>query len=129
MSHMQGVMTGISVFNKLWDLFDRISKGNILHDKQVDLALKETHVALVATQAYLRRNSDSSRDPEKESELSGLWYSASIPMRHVNVELADILNVKGGYWSNPDVWNELASENIDITIENVTKLTSKLLHK
>ena len=124
---MSDIMTGIRVFQKLLDLLDQVKRGQISKNKEVDEALKKTHEALVETQSYLIAGTEQNRDTELN--LAKLWYAASIPMRHVNKEFANIIHEKGGYWSNPESWNDLASGDIDITIENVVKLTGDLLQK
>jgi len=103
------LIAGIGVFKKLLDLFDQVKRGKILKDDIVDEALEKTHKALVETQSYLRTGTDQNRDHEKE--LSNLWYAASIPMRHVNLDFAKIMGAKGGYWSNP----ELGMSSLQVT--------------
>ncbi len=121
------VTTAIPIFDKLLDVFGLVKAGKIKRDDQVDLALQKTHQALVETQAYIRISSVQDRSYEKELHLANLWYEASIPMRHVDRELAKIFNLKGGYWSNADSWNEMRSGESDISLENVEKLTYELL--
>jgi len=121
------VTTAISIFDKLLDIFGLVKAGEIKRDEKVDLALQKTHLALVETQAYIRIISVQERNPSKEQDLANLWYQASIPMRHVDRELAKIFNLKGGYWSNPDSWRDISSGESDISLENVEKLTFELL--
>ena len=123
---MANLITGISVFKKLLDIFDLVQRGIISRDEKVDEALEKTHVALVETQSYLKTRTGQNRDLETEASLSKLWYAASVPMRHVNLDFAKIIHEKGGYWSNSETWNELASGDVDITIKNVVNLTNKL---
>ena len=119
--------TAISIFGKILDVFGLVKSGKIKRDEKVDLALQKTHQALVETQAYIRISSAQPRNYEKEQPLANLWYEASIPMRHVDKELAKIFNLKGGYWSNPEAWDDIRSGESDISLENVEKLTFELL--
>ena len=48
-------------------------------------------------------------------------------MRHVDKKLAKIFSLKGGYWSNPDSWDDMRSGKSDISLENVENLTFELL--
>ena len=119
--------TAISIFDRLLDIFGLVKAGKVVRDEKTDLALQKTHKALVETQAYVRESQTQGRIPEKERALADLWYDASIPMRHIDKELAKIFNLKGGFWSNPDGWDELRSGESDISLNNVEKLAFELL--
>ena len=125
--NMIEVATAISIFDRLLNVFGLVKAGKIIRDEKVDLALRKTHQALVETQAYIRITDVQQRDHSKEQELANLWYEASIPMRHLDKKLAKICSLKGGYWSNPDSWDDIRSGESNISLDNVEKLTYELL--
>jgi len=57
-----------------------------------------------------------------------LWYEASIPLRHVDKDLANICNLKGGYWTNSDIWGDLETGEYDIALTNVETKVRELLN-
>ena len=120
------VATALTIFDKILNIIGLVKSGKLQRDDKIDSALKQIHKALVETQSYLRRNEE--RDTDKEFKLSELWYQASIPLRHVDKELANICNLKGGYWSNRDAWDDLKTGEYDIAISNVEEKIRDLLN-
>lgn len=118
--------TVLTIFDKILNIIGLVKSGKLRRDDKIDSALKQIHEALVQTQLYLRKN--SMRDADKEFQLSKLWYQASIPLRHVDKGLANICNLKGGYWSNPDAWDDLETGEYDIAISNVETKVRELLN-
>jgi hypothetical protein len=126
---MMEVTTALSIFDKLLDLLGLVKAGKIKRNEQVDLAFHKTHKALIETEVYIQNTTAQGRKRQKETELAELWYEASIPMRHVDKKLAKIFNLKGGYWSNPDSWDDMRSGDADISLKNVQNLYSELFSK
>lgn len=123
------VGTAFTLFDKLLDVLGLVKSGKIERDNRVDEALNSLHEALVETQAYVRISAAQGRNTEKEHNLSHLWHRASVPMRHIDREVSQICGLKGAYWSNPDVWEEIRSGNLDISLSNVEGLAFELLAK
>lgn len=121
------VTTAASIFDKILSVFNLVKSGKIERNEKVDLALDKTHKALIATKAYIRSFEIGERDYSAEGKLAGLWYEASIPMRHVDKELSKILQLKGGYWSSPEKWDDMKSGDADISLNNVESLIIELL--
>lgn len=121
------VTTALTIFDKILNVIGLVKAGELQRNKEIDSALSAIHKALIETQSYLRRK--NSRNTDKEYQLSELWYQASIPLRHVDKELANICNLKGGYWSNPDAWNELRAGKYEIALNNVEEKIRELLNK
>jgi len=126
LEYMTTTTTAISIFDRIVKILSSVKSGKIKRDEQVDRALKDTHNALIETQSYVRI-SEIQKDRERERKIAKSWYDASISMRHVDNELAQILSYKGGYWSNPEAWDDIRSGGLDISIEKVEKLASELL--
>ena len=118
----------LSLFDKILNIIGLVKEGKLQRDEQIDSALNQTHKALIETQAYVHRAGIDNRDPDKESELANLWYQASIPLRHVDQELANICNLKGGYWSHSEAWKNLESDEYDIALSNVEKKVRAILN-
>ena len=115
------------IFTTLLQFFDRVKQGKIKRDQRTDKALGIIHTALLETINYLRVISVQERVPKKEIDIARLWYKAGVAVRYIDQKLAEICSLKGGYWSNPDVWDELRSSKHNISIENVEKQAFELL--
>lgn len=121
--------TTLSIFDRLIGILERIKAGIVKRDQQIDMALQETHKALIETEMYIKDSRADNRNSKKEEELAKLWYAASIPMRYVDNDLAKIMSLKGGYWSNPDSWEDMRSGDADISLRNVSNLMNELFSK
>ncbi len=119
--------TVLTIFDKILNIIGLVKSGKLERDEKIDKALEEIHKALIQTQSYLHR--EGARDTDIEYRLSKLWYQASVPLRHVDRELANICNLKGGYWSSPDAWDDLSTGEYDIAITNVETKIRELLNK
>ena len=117
----------LTITDRLLDIINLVRNGKLQQDKRTDEALSQAYAALVRTQAYANRN--GARNHDTEHKISELWYQASIPLRHIDNELANICNLKGGYWSNPKAWDELDTGEYDIALSNVEKKLRDLLNK
>ncbi len=113
------------IITELFRFLDLIKSKNIERNEQVDIALKKTYEAIVATKDYIPEH----KDRNKECDIATLWNEASISMRHIDKELSKILSYKGEYWSNPDEWDKIKSGKLDISLDNVVKLNRQLLLK
>jgi hypothetical protein len=118
--------TVLTIFDKILNIIGLVKEGKLQQNDKIDSALKLTHKALVQTQLYLHRN--GKRDTDKEFQLAELWYQASIPLRHVDKDLANICNLKGGFWTNPDAWENLEVGEYNIAISNVEEKVRELLN-
>jgi len=119
--------TASTVINKLLEIIGLVRQGEIERDQKTDSALRKTHKALVETKGYLRVIEVQNRDPDKEHDIAYLWHEASVDMRHIDQELAEICFLKGGYWSNPDTWDQMKNPKHNISIENVESQLFELL--
>lgn len=88
--------------------------------RAVQLALNETEIY------YARLDRGSPRNEETELQLSRYWSAASIPIRHVDVEFADVCEHKSRYWLNPDSWDQKKVARYKIRLTSVTKKVRKL---
>jgi hypothetical protein len=63
----------------------------------------------------------------REAALSRLWMKASVKLRDVNHELAEICMLKGAYWASPDTWTDADVFRARIEIHQVIIAARKLL--
>lgn len=47
------------------------------------------------------------RRRKRELTIAKLWHDASVPLRHVDKDLADRCFLKGSYWLEPDTWTKM----------------------
>ncbi len=75
-------------------------------EERDDLAVQSVLAALNATMLYLaRREAGEPIDREAEPELVELWTSASVHIRRTDFDLAQRLEEKADYWTNPEHWS------------------------
>jgi len=118
--------TILTITDKILNIIGLVQAGKLVRDEKIDTALNQIYKALTQTQSYIHRESERNKD--KEYQLSELWYRASIPLRHVDKELANICYLKGGYWSSADTWTALETGEYDIDLSNVEYKIHELLN-
>lgn len=69
-----------------------------------DEALLALYTALAETQAHLQKQRRRGEPDAPNERLAELWFRASLPLRHFNIELANLCDHKRDYWSNPSHW-------------------------
>ncbi len=72
-----------------------------------DAAVQSVLTAVNTTKRYLaHRERGEPIDREAEAELVELWTSAAIHIRRTDSDLAQRLQMKAGYWTNPENWSD-----------------------
>ena len=56
---------------------------------------------------------------KRRDHLVHLWSQAAIPLRHIDLELAEICQYKSRYWLEPSNWRNEDVENFGIALEIV----------
>ncbi len=86
-------------------------------EERDDAAVGSVLDAVNKTKLYLsRRERGEDADRDVESELVGLWTTASVHIRRTDVDLAQRLGDKADYWTNPESWTaeQVAAKRIQI---------------
>ena len=123
MSEVAGIL---KIIGRVFSVFILVKEGKIKRNQQVDTALEKTYEALLSTQEYVNELKTEAQDNKREMELARLWIAASIPLRHVDMELSQICGMKGSYWSQSNSWRALATGKADISLSNVERLLAEL---
>jgi hypothetical protein len=118
-------------------LFDKaLSVLGLIRDKKrkrterTDQALHALYAALAETRAYiseLENGQPSNR--EKEFEIARLWNDSSVPLREIDLRLAERCFEKSGYWMGPGAWDPARIQANGIAIEGMFEATRQLLTK
>lgn len=123
-------VSAFTLFDKALSVLGLIRDEKKQRSAKIDQALLALYAALVETRSYISdRESGKPRDKEKEIGIARLWSTASVPLREIDAKLAERCFEKGGYWMEPDVWDQKRIEAKGIAIENMFEATRQLLLK
>ncbi len=93
-----------------------------------DAAVRSVLTAVNTTKLYLaRRERGEPIDRESEAKLVELWTSASVHIRRTDSDLANRLQAKADYWTNPDRWSNEEIVNNGIQIDKIADEGERLL--
>jgi hypothetical protein len=126
-----GVPTAaFTLFDKTLQVLGLIRENKIRRTEKIDQALLALYAALAETKAYLSDlRSRKPRSRKREFAIAKLWHAASVPLREVDKGLAERCFLKGGYWMEPETWDQQRIREKRITIESVFEATRQLLVK
>lgn len=92
-----------------------------------DDALRAVGIALNETEIYYARlQRGAARSEETELQLSRYWAAASVPLRHVDLNLADTCEHKSRYWLDPTTWDEAKIKKFKIRLTSVARKVRQL---
>lgn len=95
-----------------------------------DNALRAISHALNETYLYYRDiQHGSSRDLDREAQLSKYWSAAAIPISHIDERLASICDYKSEFWVNPENWDNDRIDETGIELDKVRSKYRNLLNK
>ena len=117
-----------TLFSKALNVLGLIRDKKVKRDEKIDTSLLALYAALSETKTYvvsLREGTERNR--AKELNLAGLWHTASVPLRHIEPELAQICFLKGSYWLEPEAWDEAQIQENQIALDRVFEQTRELL--
>lgn len=117
----------LSVFKEFREWISGIDKSNLEQNKEEKSALKSIYLALTETKFYFADRKNMPQDRERERQISKLWFDASIELKSIDIDLAQRCFLKGDFWTDPSNWRENDGNNINISIDEMTKLSRKLL--
>ena len=86
--------------------------------------------ACIKTQAYvaeLKRGVHSDRATERE--LAFAWQQASSAFYGLDGPLAERLQLKGEYWTQPESWTDAQVRDANISLQYVAEHARQLLHE
>ena len=110
------------VFKQLIALISAVADLSKEKRELADDALRAISLALTETSIYYEKyNKTRQRNKETEEMLVRYWSAAAIPLRHINLGLAEICELKSEYWLDPTGWNEEKANGIAIDLETVRK--------
>jgi hypothetical protein len=96
--------------------------------KMKDDALRAISHALDETYLYYRdREHGQLPNRDKEAMLVRYWSAAAISLRHFDENLANRCDTKAEYWVNPDNYNDVDIENLEIGLDSVRQAYRKML--
>jgi hypothetical protein len=125
---MPGEEIAFAVFDRVLGVIGLIREGKKRRDERIDQGLYALYAALNETKAYVERlHSGKRRNRKTEWAIARLWHDASVPLRHVEPELADRCFIKGSYWMEPETWTEMKIVEKQIKLDQVMESTRKLL--
>ncbi len=118
----------LTIFDKILNVLGLIRDGKVQRDDKIDNSLHALYAALGETKSYVKSlNNGSTKNYQKERNLARLWHDASVPLRHIDPELARICFMKGSYWLEPEAWNDAKVKKNQIALDDVFKKTKELL--
>lgn len=125
---MMEVTTAVTILGKLLNVVGLIRNGRIKKDVRTDEALFALYAALSETKSYISSLAEGkAHDRKYEHKLANMWHKASIPLRHIDSDLAKRCFDKGNYWMNPNSWSEASIRENRIAIDQVLESIRDLL--
>ena len=97
-------------------------------EQKKDLALKAVSYALDETYLYYRDMKNGHlKDRDREAQLVKLWSAAAIPLRHFDLDLANICDRKSEYWIVPESYSDEDVSKLGIRLGDVRGAYRKLM--
>ena len=122
--------TAFTLFDKLLAGLGLLREGQKTRSAKTDAALAALYKALNQTKPYLElRASGGERNRQREFEIAQIWHDASIPLREIDPKLAERCFIKGGYWMEPETWDDITIKQKGIAFAQVFESTRELLKK
>jgi hypothetical protein len=99
------------------------------HDRD-DAAIGSVLTAVNSTKSYIARlDRGEPIDHQAEGELVALWTTAAVHIRRTDAKLADRLQMKAEYWTNPENWRDEEIVNNRIQIDDIAAEARRLLRE
>ncbi len=111
-------------------VLDHISTHRNVKREIFDHALASLYIACTETKIYIQRFQRTGiSNHQTEEELARLWSKASVPLRHIDPDLARRCIDKSEYWLNPENWSDDDIARYRIGIGQVANEARKLAMK
>jgi hypothetical protein len=93
-------------------------------------ALPKLQKAVLETQLYVASlDREESLDRKEERRLVKLWRTAAARFYALDGELAERLQLKAEYWTQPEAWTSQQVRDAGIALQHVAEYTRQLLHE
>ncbi|HYR77562.1 MAG TPA: hypothetical protein VEM96_17230 [Pyrinomonadaceae bacterium] len=93
-----------------------------------DTAVGSVLTAVNSTKSYTARlDRGEPVDYQLEAQLAALWTTAAVHIRRTDADLADRLQMKAEYWTNPREWKDEEVVNNRIQIDVIAAEARRLL--
>ena len=103
-------------------------EGRFRAENQRDLALNTLLKAVNETRIYMQQTQRKAvRDINVEATLVRLWAEAAVPVRHLDLDLAERCTLKSDYWLNPESYSQDDIRKFRIGVNQVYQEIKKLL--
>ena len=115
------------VIDKLIGLLGPISTLSREKRELKDNALRAISTALTETYIYyssLERGAERSLDTE--AQLARYWSAAAIPLRHIDMALAEVCENKAEYWISPERYSDEQIKAMGIKLGDVKRAYRQL---
>ena len=118
----------LTILDKFLNIVGLIRDGKLKRNENIDNALRALYKALNETKSYVASlNEGNARNRSKEHDIAYMWHEASVPIRHIDPDLANRCFLKGSYWQEPESWSEAQVEESRIALDQVLDSTQELL--
>ncbi|MBA7633336.1 hypothetical protein ES703_40900 [subsurface metagenome] len=124
------VSTIFTVIDLCLKFLGLVRKGKLKRDERQDERITILYDVLSETQSYIARlNRGDKRDRNVERNLARSWRRASLQLRPIDPEFAQICFDKGSFWTDPDYWSHEDIKKAKIGIDNVCQKAKEMLKK
>ncbi len=117
----------LKAFQSLGAWLDRFLKGRADRTERERQASRELLKALGKTRVYIASLKRDGAVLAEEAKLVDLWFSAASAFYGIKPELARQLELKGEYWTNPDVWSDTDVREAGIHIDDISEKAREIL--
>lgn len=118
----------LTIFNRCLNIIGLIRDGKVRKDSQTDKALLALYAALSETKAYVACLAEGKqRNRQHEHKIAKMWHEATVPLRHIDSDLANRCFLKGSYWMEPESWTEAGIKESRIALDQVSESIKDLL--
>ncbi|MCC2644047.1 MAG: hypothetical protein K0S45_4460 [Nitrospira sp.] len=111
-------------------VFKRISTSNKETRDSWRAAVSSLQVAVLETQTYVATvERGASLNRQREAELVVHWRNAAVGFYQLDGKLAESLQIKATYWTQPEAWSMEQVHEAEISLQHVAEYTRQLLRE
>jgi hypothetical protein len=121
-------MKGIAEY--VTGVLDAVLKRSAATQEQIKKAVAELQAAVLETLQYVS-SLEGGKPPDRQAEahLVSLWKVAAGAFYGIDGTLAERLQLKAEYWTNPESWTGAEVREAGIALDHVAELTRQLLYE
>jgi hypothetical protein len=118
----------------MWDFLSGIAQWlkdqASVRGKRMEDAVRALQTAAIQTNLYeVARRKRDTRDTGREADLASLWSAAATAFYRLDADLAERLQLKAEYWTDPEAWTSEQVRSARIGLQQITELTRQLLRE